>query len=335
MEFYVVAELRESHPSYIHGNKVYNDYVSQKSMMDLVEGITDLGYTCKYLGGMQELYKLYEQKEYPLDAIFINYNYGLPSQYKRVQCPALLELMQVKYSGSDPFASLLVNDKAYCKKVISKLDILSPKGCVLCNQSDVEKFINMADLRLPLVIKPNMEGSSLGIDEQSFCTSYNAAKEKICTLLKKFPQILVEEYIEGYECTVWIIGNSGDFPFVKPLIISYDHKYYFENKIFTYIDKASHSRNYDIPSNILSSAKVRELEYISKQVFNELGLRDYARIDFRINNENIYFLEANALPIFSLTSEIGAILQLYSMSYKDICNILTDTLIKRLMPKTN
>lgn len=335
LKFYVIAELRESHPSLIFGEKVYNDYVSKKSMFDLVNGITSLGYECKYLGGMKELYKIYKDKSYSEDTIFINYNYGLPAQYKRAQSPALLELMQAKYSGADPFVSLLVNDKAYCKKVLSNINILSPKDCLLCNTVDINAFFTSTDLNLPLVIKPNMEGSSLGIDEQCFCTSYDMAKDKVYSLIKEFPQILVEEYIEGYECTVWMIGNGFDFPFLKPLIISSNHKYYFENKIFTLNDKSNHNRNYDLPTNILPTLVITKLETLSKKIFNELGLRDYARIDFRICNNNIYFIEANALPIFSKTSEIGAISRLYSISYEKICSILIETLLKRLVSETN
>lgn len=335
MKFHIVAEVREDHPSVSLGEKVYNDYVSQKSMMDLANGITNLGYNCKYLGGMEKLYQIYKNNSFSKDTIFINYNYGLPAQYKRVQSPALLELMQAKYSGADPFTSLLVNDKAYCKKILLNINVSSPKGHLLCNVSDTKAFFASTDMILPLVIKPNMEGSSLGIDEQCFCNSYDAAKEKVCNLLKEFPQILVEEYIEGYECTVWMIGNGTDFPFLKPLIISSSHKYYFENKIFTLNDKSTHNRKYDLPSNILPTLIVAKLESLSKQIFNELGLRDYARIDFRINNNIIYFIEANALPIFSKTSEIGAIMQLYHISYDEICHILVDTLLKRLMSKTN
>ncbi len=330
MKFCIIAETRESYPTYIYGEKIYNDYVSKKSIYDLVDGITKIGYNCTYLGGMKELYQIYIQKKFSDDIIFINYNYGLPSQYKRVQSPALLELMKVKYSGSDPFVSLLVNDKYYCKKLLSNLHILTPKGKLLHNKNEIKKYFDCIDLALPLVVKPNLEGSSLGIDDNCFCKSYNSAMQKACHLLEQFPQVLIEEYIEGYECTVWIIGNEKSFPFIMPLIVSNNEKYYFENKIFTLNDKANHSKSYNVPSNILPNSTVEDLKVLAKKIFIELGLRDYARIDFRIKNNNIYFIEANALPIFSKTSEIGAITDLYLMTYEEICNILIDVLLKRL-----
>lgn len=331
MQFLIVAELRETYPSLITSEKIYNDYVSKNSMYKLVNGISSLGYDCKYLGGTKELYHFYKNKEYHDDIIFINYNYGLPAQYKRVQAPALFELMHAKYSGSDPFSSLLVNDKAYCKKILSNAHILSPNGYLICNKSDANNCFASINLNIPLVVKPNLEGSSLGINDESFCLSYDSAKHKAYQLLEQFPQVLVEEFVEGYECTVWLMGNGQDFPFIKPLIVSTNQKYYFEDKIFTLDDKANHKKNYDLPSNILPSIVVQKLVDLSKEIFNALGLRDYARIDYRINNNNIYFIEANALPVFSISSEIGAISELYSLSYKDICHVLTDVILKRLM----
>lgn len=331
MKFYVIAELRESYPTIIEGSNVYNDYVSQKSMYDLVSGINNLGFSCEYLGGMKQLFQMYKDRSYSDDIIFINYNYGYPAHYKRVQAPALLELMNVKYSGADPFSSLLINDKAYCKKILSGIHVHTAPGQLFCNIQDMIDFFSIPNFNLPLVVKPNSEGSSLGIDEECFCVTYDAAQKKVKTLISQFQQVLLEEYIEGYECTVWIMGNKNYFPFVKPLIISCNGKYYFESKIFTLKDKANHNKSYDLPKNILPSHIIDELQELAKNIFCELGLRDYGRIDFRIKNNEIYFIEANALPIFSKSSEIGAIMNLYSMSYEDICSTLIDVVLKRLV----
>lgn len=331
MKYYIVAEVRESYPSLLAQKNIYNDYVSRKSMLDLEEGIRNIGYDCHFLGGVKELYNLYKNNEKYDDVIFINYNYGIPAQYKRVQGPALLEIMNAKYSGSDPFVSLLVNDKAYCKKILSNSHILTPTAFLLCNREDIQSYLNRTALKTPLVLKPNMEGSSLGIDKDCLCWDYESAISKATLLLEEYSQILAEEYIEGYECTVWIIGNKANFPFIKPLIISNNKQYYFQKKIFTMEDKANHIKDYDLPSNHLPLDLVKQLESISKTIFIELGLRDYARIDYRIKDGKIYFLEINALPIFSKTSEIGAISQLYDIPYSEICDTLVNVIQSRLM----
>lgn len=74
MKYYIVAELRESYPSLLNNGKVYNDYVSHSSIFDLVSGINKLGYDCEYLGGIKELYAMYQTtNKFNDDSIFINY----------------------------------------------------------------------------------------------------------------------------------------------------------------------------------------------------------------------------------------------------------------------
>ena len=331
MKYYIVAETRESYPSLIASDHIYNDYISLKSIKTFVNTLVSLGYDCMHIGGTKELFNIYKKNIGYKDIIFINYNYGLPAQYKRVQGPALLELMQAKYSGAAPFSALLVNDKLYSKKVLKDINILSSKGYLLMEKEDINCFIVTEKLNLPVVLKPNMEGSSLGINDDSLCYTYETAKQKAFDLLKNFPQVIVEEYIPGYECTVWIIGNKNNFQFIKPLLISVNHKFYFENKIFTMDDKANHIKNYSLPDDILPSNTVKKINDLSIKIFLELELRDYARIDFRIYKNDIYFIEANALPVFSKTSEIGEISKLYNMTYEEICTIFIQVINSRLM----
>ena len=153
--------------------------------------------------------------------------------------------------------------------------------------------------------------------------------------MPQYNEVIIEQYIAGYECTVWVIGNPGDFRLIAPLLVSEKGNYFFEHKIFTMQDKANRVREYSLPHKILGTNFVSQLKQIATTIFSELGLRDYARFDFRITKNNIYFIEANALPIFSQTSEIGVISQLYGLSYEDICKLVVDSINARLMTKAN
>lgn len=331
MEYIILAEIRENYSNLYEGNKIYNDYVSRTSMLDLCNAINYLGYSCLFLGGIKELFDLYKSGKDISKTIFINYNYGLPAHFKRVQCPALLELMNARYSGSDPFVSLLVNDKAYTKKIVSGIGIKTPASILINCKMCIKEKIQNSNLTLPLVVKPNSEGSSIGITKECLCDTYSDAVNLCESKIYSFPEIIVEEYIPGYECTVWLIGNKDCFKLTAPLMISSSEKKYHKHNIFTMEDKASGSRIYSLPNSIIEKPLVDELSKISQDAFIELGLRDYARIDFRINNNGIYFIEANALPIFSQTSEIGEIVKLYNVPYIDICKSVIDTINSRLM----
>lgn len=331
MKYNILAELRENYPSLIKGTSVYNDYVSKKSMTDLCDAINRVGFECTYFGGMKELLSAYLEHTDISNTIFINYNYGLPAPYKRTQSPVLLELMNAKYSGADPFVALLVNDKEFTKKVLRSVNVLTPRSMLVFNAEGLYEKLNLSKIQPPLVVKPNCEGSSLGILSDSLCDSYNNAVLVTKKLLPQFREVIIEQYIAGYECTVWLIGNPKKFLLVAPLLISDGEKYFFYRRIFTMHDKANHVRQYHRPEEILNVDRILEIKQMAKKIFAELGLRDYARIDFRITEDSIYFIEANALPIFSRTSEIGSIEQLYEITYDDICRLVVDAINSRLV----
>lgn len=334
-KYYILAELREKHDSILKSEKIYNDYVSQKSMLDLASCISSLGYDCSYIGGMSKLINLFNSGFNCKNTIFINYNYGLPSQFKRGQSPIILEMMHAKYSGSDPFVSLLVNDKYCSKKLIENINISTPKSILIISENDVTE-IKHENISLPLVVKPNAEGSSLGIDENSLCYNYDVAKSKSKELLIRYGTVLVEEYISGYEITVWIIGNKNNYMLIQPLSISVNNQYFFDSKIITMNDKANHTRSYSLSNNLFSPKQNEIIIDTAKKIFETLGMRDYGRIDFRFDGKNLYFIEANALPIFSKSSEIGQIMQLCKIKYEDICDKFITTVNNRLlMPETN
>lgn len=108
IKYRILAEVREEHDNLLNQDVIYNDYVSKKSMIEMAEGISSLGYDCEFIGGMTKLTELCNNKPDVSNTIFINYNYGYPSQFKRGQSPILLEMNHAKYTGSDPFVSLLV-----------------------------------------------------------------------------------------------------------------------------------------------------------------------------------------------------------------------------------
>lgn len=331
MKYNIVAEFRENYPSLISGASVYNDYVSKKSMADFCEAINRAGFECSYFGGMNELMSAYMEHADISDTIFINYNYGLPAPFKRTQCPTLLELMNAKYSGADPFVALLVNDKEFTKKVLRSANVLTPCSVLALEAEDLYEKLNAAKIQPPLVVKPNCEGSSLGISSDSLCDTYSEAVLVAKKLLPQFREVIIEQYVAGYECTVWLIGNPGRFLLVAPLLVSDGETFFFDRRIFTMQDKANHVRQYYRPEDTLGVDRVAEIKQTAERIFSELGLRDYARLDFRITEDSIYFIEANALPIFSKTSEIGNIVQLYDITYDEICRRVVDAINTRLM----
>lgn len=321
-KFYVTAEFREDYPNDTELAKNFNDHIKKESIDCLVSTINKLGYECKFYGGINSLLKI---NTFEQNIIFINYNYGKTEQHKRAQAPLLLEMANVKYSGSDPFVSLLVNDKAFTNKILTASDITTPQHILYYKNSVLPK-----EIQFPVIVKPNASSSSLGITQNSIAYNYEELSQ-ILNKQKKYLPLIIENYISGYEITVWIIGNKDRFSLVAPLLISKKEKEFFMKKdVFTFEDKANHQRFFHNPYNILSKELVSKVCEIAKRCFTILNMRDYGRLDFRVDESgNIFFLEANALPGFSMSTDIGYVCQFYDYKYEDICSKLIETVLSR------
>lgn len=329
MKYYVVCDCRDNFPNYLNGKKIYNDHFSKASIDEIVSTIKELNHDCKYFGGVKDLIKAVDLNIIYSDCIFLNFNDGLTQLHKRGQTPILLEMLSVPYSGSDPFTSLLVSDKYLTKELIKNIcsEIKIPESMLVFLDANTD--FNDLNIKYPVIVKPNNEGSSIGIDKNSICYNFNDLKNKIMKLKKTFNNILIEEYIEGFEFTVFIVGNKNSY-INQPLAIGLNGKYYFEHDVCDADIKCNHKRQYVAPEALLSSQNVNKLKLIAKQIFDMLHIRDYARLDFRYNNNEFYFIEANTVPAISSTSDVGEVCKLLHISFKEFVNILLQTVNDRV-----
>lgn len=329
MKYYVVCDYRDNFPNYLTGQKVYNDHFSKLSVDEIVSTIKQLNQECAFFGGVKDIINAINSNNSYSDCIFLNFNDGLTQLHKRGQTPILLEMLSVAYSGSDPFTSLLVSDKYCTKEVIKKTssDIKTPESILIF--PNLNPDLNALTFKYPVIVKPNNEGSSIGIDQNSVCYNIDDLKDRIMNLKKFFNNILIEEYIEGFEFTVFIVGNENSV-INQPLAIALNNKFYFENDVCDADAKCNHKRQYFAPETLLSSQNVNKLKSIAKHIFDTLHIKDYARLDFRYKNSNFYFIEANTVPAISSTSDVGEICKLLHISFREFISILLQTVNKRL-----
>lgn len=228
----------------------------------------------------------------------------------------LLECLNIPYIGSDVLGSAIGMNKYITKKLLEVSNIKTPKYVFIKNKDKVDKNM-FRMLSYPLVIKPNEEGSSVGV---MIVNNYRKLISGIKKLKKLGYDILVEEYIKGNEVSCGVIENSNDIEVLDVLDIKsnnlfydYDAKY---NDDKTYIDITSLDK--DIVSNIKD---------IAKRVFISLNSKGYARIDMIVSDKDIYVLEINTLPGMTEHSLIPKELKLRDISYKEF---LDNLIINRL-----
>lgn len=327
----LICDFRESFPTKdTQGNILFNDHPRKESVEDVCKTLINMGYDCSIFGGVPELVKAYTG-EIPLDrdAIYINMSDGLTQTYSRVQIPILCDMLNIKYSGSGPFEVALMTNKHYTKLAVQEQGVLCPNGIVITK--DHFNAITYQNLKYPVMIKPNSEGSSVGITQENVCFSYENLVKRTKTLFNDFSEIVIEEYISGADATCFLLGNSDRYVLNEVLLVEHHSKLFFDREVIEMSDHAQKRTNYVMAENVLSSSVIEKIKQNTIVAANALNVRDIVRIDYRITNDNrIFFLEANTVPRVSDSSELGFICKSNHLSYPAILSQYVDSIIARI-----
>jgi D-alanine-D-alanine ligase len=239
---------------------------------------------------------------------------------------SFLELLQFPYTGSGPQALYLAQDKAIAKKIFDFHKIKTPDFAV----SYKGRTDHSHDIEFPLIVKPVSEDGSIGIDAGALVESVKELMERIHYIHEEFDSpALIEEYIEGREIYASILGN--DNPEVLPLIeldlsklpkgtpriagqdVKFDH------------DTEAYKVTKSAPAEDLDEETTKKLQETGLAAYRALGLRDYARIDMRLNKKGqVYVIEANPNPWLSSVAEFTMATKKAGYSYTDTIEKIVD-----------
>ena len=228
------------------------------------------------------------------DLVF-NIAEGRGGRAREAQVPALLSLFDIPYTGSDETTLCIALDKALTKRLLATYRIPTPRYRVY--ESGMR--IRTSGLHFPVIVKPNAEGSSKGIAD--VCIAENATELKSLVehnLALYSGSVLAEEYIHGREFTVGLLGNGESVCVFPPMEILYHDSPIPGYHIYNYTVKQEFTKyvSYNCPAS-LSPKLEREIVRLSKKAFLALGCRDFARVDFRLDETGkLYFIEINPLP---------------------------------------
>ena len=244
---------------------------------------------------------------------------------------ALLEMLEIPFTGTGSTGLLLSRDKRLCKQLLSLYRIRVPRFVSLPDN----EIINLPKkLHFPLVVKPALEDSSEGISNASIVGNEDALKERVKFVHERWKQAAIaEEYIEGRELYVSILGN-------KRLCVLPIRECIFNiegNKgpcLATYRVKwnEEYRKKWDIKFGFaeLEVPLVKKIERVCRKVYRVLQLRDYGRIDIRLTSDNkIYILEANSNPDIAYGEEVAEAAEKYGISYHNLIQRIINTAFSR------
>lgn len=225
----------------------------------------------------------------------------------------MLDAAEILYTGSNRLASTLAMEKDISKQYFQRANIPAPKGTVLNRPGASRK--NLKQLRLPLVIKPNDQGSTIGLH---IIQTEDQIEPALSEAFRYSSKVIVEEYIAGREITVGILKTRA-LPVLE--IIPKHSLYDYECK---YSDGMS---AYQVPAE-LEDSLAKSIQALALKAHRVLGCSGYSRVDFRLNNENqAFILEVNTLPGMTGTSLVPKAAKAAGINF----NALVETIVEEAL----
>ncbi|SRR5581483_3907052 len=234
--------------------------------------------------------------------IVFNLAEGFTGSAREAQFPALLEMLEIPYTGSGPLSLAIALDKARTKEILSYHGI--PVARFITSDVPITSIrALLPGTDFPFIVKPISEGSSKGIRNSSFVTSLDAMNREIERIAMEYHQpALIEEFLPGREFTVAVLG-TGDKARILPIVeINFGELPPEANNIYSFeakwiYDVAEKPLNiFTCPADI-SSKLQDEIETVVLRAYEVLECRDWARIDVRLDSRGrANIIEINPLP---------------------------------------
>ncbi|MGC4129920.1 MAG: D-alanine--D-alanine ligase [Bergeyella sp.] len=249
--------------------------------------------------------------------VCFNIIHGKPGENGELQ--AYWDIIGQKYTGCNFYQSALTFNKKDTLAVLSKYGIPSAKSIYLRKGENVnsEQIIN--ELGLPLFVKPNQSGSSLGISKVKDASEFHAALD---FAFAEDDEILIESFLNGMEVSVGVIDYHGE------TIVLGITEIVPKNEFFDYEAKYEGASEEITPARIDEETRKR-VEDIAKRAYNSLGMSGFSRSEYIIMNGTPYMLEMNTNPGFSPASILPQQAKHYGISIKDLCGNEVEKALKK------
>jgi D-alanine-D-alanine ligase len=256
------------------------------------------------------------------NGIVFNIALGIQGKCRYSHVPAMLEIAGIPYTGSSPMGHTLALDKVVAKQIFLSLNLPTPGYRVYMTPE-----LDAPHLKFPVIVKPRGEAGSFGLTIIQDTPGLQAA---VTEIVEEYRQpALAEEFIEGREVNVCVLGNNPPRPLpVLELILEGG-----PTAVYTH----------DVKFNLKAGAKVKKvcpaelppetaayLQDLAVRAFEALNIYDYGRVDFRLNRFNLpYILEINSMASINPHSSFVTAARKAGLSYNQLINRIIDVAVQR------
>ncbi len=292
-EKFIDSNLAEKYSSRL--SDVYAEWDDEETISAVEQAIKKAGHEVIRIEADENAF---EKLRSVKPEIVFNMAEGFGGASRESHIPAMLEMLNIPYTASDSITIGNCHDKSRCKEILSYYGVPNPGFFI------TDSIVNgQPKVKYPAFVKPLHEGSSKGIYNSSVVYDKNQLNTEITRIKRDYNQhSIIEDFLDGKEFTVALIGNGDNvrvLPIVEinldclpkdfPKIYSYEVKWYFdtrENRLDIFTCPAA-----------ISDKLTKRIEEICKAAYKALRVRDWARMDVRCDsNNNPYIIEINPLP---------------------------------------
>lgn len=310
----------------------FSEFDSEETVLSIADTIKELGNEVILFEANDRDTLLERLQSNPVDMVF-NIAEGSGSRMRESEVPALLDFLSIPYTGSNPYTLALALDKAISKRIFKYENIPTPNFQVFYSVDTALK----PDLKFPLIVKPNYEGSGKGISSSSVVFNQAELYKQVSKTITTYnQQALVEEFIEGKELTVGILANGKTI--VLPILeidfsqclSSGEYFYSWKMKEFQGNKELGLEPTFHCPAR-LSPEVTEKVKEAALRAHKALGCLDISRTDIRLSKDNIpYVLEVNPLPgLDPKESNFPMIARAAGIEYKSLIKMILDSAAER------
>lgn len=233
--------------------------------------------------------------------------------------PLLCQTLGIPHSGGSAYTLMITGDKLLAKSQLSLANLPTPLWIQKDKRTNLSSF-----LHIPLLKKPIAQEASVGITDASVCT-YELEKD-LLSVWETQEDIFLEQYIEGREFNISILNDGSilpisemcfvDYPIDLPKIVGYEAKWEVDSFAYQHTQRTFSFKKEDEPL-------LEQLKQLSKEVYTLFGASGYARVDFRVDQDNKpYILEMNSNPCIAYDSGFTAAAEQAGLSYTQMIESL-------------
>lgn len=301
------------------------EYDSEETVEALASALRERGREVVLLGGGRGFVERLLAN--PPDLVFTIAE-GSGSRSREAHVPAVCEMLRVPCTHSDPLTLAVTLDKAAAKKLVAADGVATPHFAVVEDEDAAARL----QFELPAIVKPNQEGSSMGVRVTSRVRALDELRRETLRVVRDYGEpALIEEFVSGTEMTIGILGTGSDARVIGAMEIA-PRLAKADEFVYSLEVKRDWERQveYHVPPRV-PTAVLKAAEACALAAYRSLGCRDVARVDVRLDAAGTpKFLEANPLPGMNpRTGDLCILSRRSGLEYVDLVDRIVTSALAR------